>query len=75
MTSYGHGKNAALRGCYRLLACPKDDAEEREWLTGWDSVAVKDRGTLPVSVIADANCIAARRATATNTKGTDAETR
>lgn len=48
MTAFDHGKNAALRGCYRLLACPKDDDEESEWLAGWDSVAAEDRGTLPV---------------------------
>lgn len=48
MTAFDHGRNAALRCCYRILANPKDDDEESEWLAGWDSVAVEDRGTLPV---------------------------
>lgn len=36
MDAYDHGYAARLRGCYRVLADPKDEQELREWQAGWD---------------------------------------
>jgi len=43
------GRRASLGGCYRLLTCPQSEEEEQDWLAGWDSVPISQRGSQPVT--------------------------
>lgn len=43
MTPYEAGRQAAERGCYRILMCPKDSNEEKEWLRGYDEAKAEGR--------------------------------
>lgn len=38
---YEYGRRAAMEGRRRILACPDNDEQEREWLRGYDSVRDK----------------------------------
>lgn len=48
-SAFESGYNAAMRGCYRVLCCPKDDVEKQQWLAGYDSVPTSDRGKWPLT--------------------------
>lgn len=47
MTPYDYGRLAALRGQYRIVACPESDEHLREWERGYDSVPAAERGSQP----------------------------
>jgi len=41
MTAYEYGRLAREQGRYRVLCNPRDAAEEREWLRGWDDMDIE----------------------------------
>lgn len=45
MAPCDHGRLAALRGQYRILACPDSPEQLREWERGYDSVPAAERGS------------------------------
>ena len=47
-TSYADGREAALRGCARMIWCGTN-AEREAWFAGWDSIASDQRGTWPLT--------------------------
>ncbi len=46
--SYANGREAALRGCARMIWCGTN-AEREAWFAGWDSIASDQRGTWPLT--------------------------
>jgi hypothetical protein len=48
-TTWESGRDAALRGCYRVLVCADSETERNDWLRGFDSVPAENRGKWPLS--------------------------